>query len=52
MRSVRPYTVAAVLVMAALLGAVSLAWGDPGATTSTRSSAMNHEPFRAVDGSG
>jgi murein DD-endopeptidase MepM/ murein hydrolase activator NlpD len=50
MRSVRPYTVAVVLVMAALLGAVSLAWGDPGATNSTRSSAVNPQPFQVGGG--
>jgi murein DD-endopeptidase MepM/ murein hydrolase activator NlpD len=46
MRSGRAYAVAAVLVMGALLGAVSLAWGDPGAK-STRSSAPNPEPYPA-----
>jgi murein DD-endopeptidase MepM/ murein hydrolase activator NlpD len=42
---------AVVLVMGALLGAVSLAWGDPGAK-STRSSASNPEPFPAGGGGG
>src|SRR5215212_10458969 len=51
MRSARAYTVAVVLVMAALLGAVSLAWGDPGAK-STRSGALNPEPFPAGGGGG
>src|ERR671920_2374239 len=44
MRSARTYAVVAVvLIMGALLGAVSLAWGDPGATGSNRSSALNPE---------
>ena len=52
MRSARAYTVvAAVLVMGASLGAVSLAWGDPGAN-STRSSASNPESFPAGVGGG
>jgi murein DD-endopeptidase MepM/ murein hydrolase activator NlpD len=42
---------AVVLVMGALLGAVSLAWGDPGAK-STRSSASNPEPFPTGGGGG
>jgi hypothetical protein len=43
-RSARAYTVVAVvLAMGALLGAVSLAWGPPGAK-STTSSAINPEP--------
>src|SRR5918998_6605698 len=45
MRSARTYAVVAVgLIMGALLGAVSLAWGDPGATGSNGSSALNPEP--------
>ena len=44
MRSGRAYTVAVVLVMAASLGAVSLAWGDPGAK-SARGGEANPEPF-------
>jgi len=45
MRSARAYTVVAVvLAMGALLGAVSLAWGNPGATRSNGSSAVNPEP--------
>jgi hypothetical protein len=51
MRSARAYSVAVVLVMAALLGAVSFAWGDPGAK-STRSGALNPEPFPAGGGGG
>src|SRR3954470_23430155 len=52
MRSARAYAaVAVLLVMAALLGAVSLAWGDPGAK-STRSGAVNPEPFTAGGGGG
>src|SRR5215210_5434125 len=51
MRSARAYTVAVVLVMAALLGTVSLAWGDPDAK-STRSGAANPEPFPAGGGGG
>ena len=50
MRSARAYTVVAfVLMMGASLGAVSLAWGDPGAK-STRSGAANPEPFTAGGG--
>jgi murein DD-endopeptidase MepM/ murein hydrolase activator NlpD len=49
MRSGRAYTVAVVLVMAASLGAVSLAWGDPSAE-STRSGALNPELFPAGGG--
>jgi len=45
MRSARTYTVVAVvLTMGALLGAVTLAWGDPGATGSNRSGALNPDP--------
>src|SRR5829696_8512717 len=45
MRSARTYAVVAmVLIMGALLGAVSLAWGDPGATGSNGSSTLNPEP--------
>jgi Peptidase family M23 len=45
MRSARTYAVVAVvLVLGALLGAVSLARGVPGATGSNRSSALNPEP--------
>jgi Peptidase family M23 len=46
MRSARAYAlVAVVLAMGALLGAVTLAWGDPGATRSNAiSSALNPEP--------
>jgi hypothetical protein len=52
MRSARAYTVVAfVLAMGALLGAVSWAWGDPGAK-STRSGAQNPEPFPARGGGG
>jgi hypothetical protein len=52
MRSARAYTVVAVvLVIGASLGAVSLAWGDPGAK-SARSSAGNPEPFPAGGGGG
>jgi hypothetical protein len=48
MRSARAYTVVAfVLAMGALLGAVSLAWGDPGAARSNGSSALNPEPYPA-----
>ncbi len=48
MRSARTYTVVAVvLVVGALLGAVSLAWGDPGATGSNGSSALNPESVPA-----
>ena len=51
MRSASAYTVVAfVLVMGAVLGAVSLAWGDPGATGSNGSSAVNPEPFPAGGG--
>src|SRR3954470_9549660 len=50
MRSARAYTVVAVvLAMGALLGAVSLAWGDPGAKP-TGSVAANPEPFTAGGG--
>src|SRR5215218_10533635 len=50
MRSARAYTVVAfVLMMGASLGAVSLAWGDPGAK-SPRSGAANPEPFTAGGG--
>ena len=50
MRSARAYTVmAVVLVMGASLGAVSLAWGDPGATRSNGSGAVHPEP-RPVGG--
>ena len=50
MRSTRVYTVVAlVLAIGALLGAVSLAWGDPGAR-STTSSAINPEPEPAGGG--
>ena len=49
MRSARAYAVAVALVMAASLGAVSLAWGDPGAK-STGSSGTNPEPFPAGGG--
>jgi hypothetical protein len=49
MRSGRAYTVAVVLVMAASLGAVSLAWGDPGAK-SARGGEANPEPFPAGGG--
>jgi murein DD-endopeptidase MepM/ murein hydrolase activator NlpD len=48
MRSARAYAVAVVLVMAASLGAVSLAWGDPGAKST--SSGTNPEPFPAGGG--
>src|SRR5215212_1901982 len=52
MRSAHAYTVVAVvLVMAASLGAVSLAWGDPGAK-SARGGAANPEPFPAGGGGG
>jgi Peptidase family M23 len=52
MRSARAYAVVAVvLVTGALLGAVSFAWGDPGAK-STRSVAVNPEPFPAGGGGG
>src|SRR5215216_82219 len=45
MRSARTYAVVAmVLIMGALLGAVSLAWEDPGATGSNGSSTLNPEP--------
>ena len=45
MRSARTYAVVAmVLIMGALLGAVSLTWGDPGATGSNGSSTLNPEP--------
>jgi hypothetical protein len=45
MRNARTYAVVAVvLILGALLGAVSLAWGDPGATGSNGSSALNPEP--------
>lgn len=45
MRIARTYgVVAVVLITGALLGAVSLAWGDPGATGSNTSSALNPEP--------
>src|SRR5829696_9744560 len=45
MRSARTYAVVAmVLIMGALLGAVSLARGDPGATGSNGSSTLNPEP--------
>jgi hypothetical protein len=51
MRSARAYTVVAVvLAMGALLGAVSLAWGNPGATRSNGSSAVNPEPVPAGGG--
>jgi hypothetical protein len=50
MRSARAYTVVAfVLMMGASLGAVSLAWGDPGAK-STRTGAANPESFTAGGG--
>jgi len=50
MRSARANTVVAVvLAMGALLGTVSLAWGDPDAK-STRSGAANPEPFPAGGG--
>ncbi len=53
MRSARAYTVVAVvLVMGALLGAVSLAWGDPGTTGSNGSSAVNPEPGPIGGGGG
>jgi hypothetical protein len=42
--------VAAVLAMGALLGAVSLAWGDPGATGSIGSGAVNPDPAPAGGG--
>jgi murein DD-endopeptidase MepM/ murein hydrolase activator NlpD len=49
MRSARAYAVVAVvLVMAASLGAVSLAWGDPGAKST--SSGTHPEPFPAGGG--
>jgi hypothetical protein len=51
MRSVRAYAVAVALLMAASLGAVSLAWGDPGAK-SARSSAVDPQPFPAGGGGG
>jgi hypothetical protein len=45
MRSARVYAVVAVvLVVGALLGAVSLAWGDPGVIRSNGFSALNPEP--------
>jgi hypothetical protein len=51
MRSARAYTVvAAVLAMGALLGAVSLAWGNPGATRSNGSGAVNPESVPAGGG--
>jgi murein DD-endopeptidase MepM/ murein hydrolase activator NlpD len=51
MRSARAYTVVAfVLMMGALLGAVSLAWGDIGATRSNGSSALNPELVPAGGG--
>lgn len=51
MRSARTYTlVAFVLVMGALLVAVSLAWGDPGATKPTGGSTENPEPVPAESG--
>jgi murein DD-endopeptidase MepM/ murein hydrolase activator NlpD len=52
MGSVRAYTAAVVLVMAASLGAVSLAWGDPGVTKSTKGGATNPEPFPFEGGGG
>ena len=53
MRSARAYTVmAVVLVMGASLGAVPLAWGDPGATRSNGSGEVNpeHRPRRGGAG--
>ena len=51
MRSARAYAVVAVvIVMAAMLGAVSLAWGDPGTKRSNGSSAANPEPVPAGGG--
>jgi murein DD-endopeptidase MepM/ murein hydrolase activator NlpD len=45
MRNASAYTVvAAVLLMGALLGAVSLAWGAPGTKSTGSSSAINPEP--------
>jgi hypothetical protein len=49
--SARAYAVVAVvLAMGALLGAVSLAWGDPGATGSNGSGALSPEPAPAGGG--
>jgi hypothetical protein len=51
MRNARTYAVVAVvLILGALLGAVSLAWGDPGATGSNISNALNPEPGPAGSG--
>src|SRR5919112_343981 len=51
MRSARMYmVVAVVLAMGALLGAVSLAWGEPGATGSNGSSSLNPEPGSVAGG--
>lgn len=52
MRSGRIYTVVVVLVMGALLGAVSLGWGDLSATESSGNSTDNPKPFTAGDGGG
>ena len=53
MRSARMYmVVAVVLAMGALLGAVSLAWGEPGVTGSNPSSALNPEPDPVGGGGG
>lgn len=49
MRSAWTYAATVLLVMAASLGAVSLAWGDPG-TASARSGAPNPEPLPAGGG--
>ena len=53
MRSARMYmVVAVVLAMGALLGAVSLAWGEPGVTGSNPSSALNPDPDPVGAGGG
>lgn len=52
MRSGRIYTVGVVLVMGAMLGAVSLGWGDLSATGSSGNSTDNSESFPAGGGGG